>query len=253
MKIKTKRIAGKILIAVLIGVMTFAGIKLGCYFEEKERTEQAFQELSLLSDTDHREAEKKYEPEDAEKLAHYQKLHEQNPDFAGWIWIEGTNIDYPVMQSPENPEFYLDHGFDKEYSSYGVPFADAACDMKKSNNFIIYGHHMNNETMFHEITYYKDPDFLKNHPKIQFDTMDHCGEYEVIAAFCYDVENDCFRFNRHTDMSMNEFAEFIRCVHERELYNTGLTAVYGDQLLTLSTCDYVYSNGRFVVVAREVR
>ena len=137
-------------------------------------------------------------------------------------------------------------------SVYGVPFADAACRIGKSNNVILCGHHMTSETMFHEIVYYEDPDFFKDHRRIIFDTLESEGEYEVIAVFRFDTDHESFRFNRYIDMDMNEFAEFMKCVHERELYSTGLDAVYGNQLLTLSTCDYFYNNGRFVVVAKEV-
>jgi len=146
----------------------------------------------------------------------------------------------------------LDHDFNKEYSVYGVPFADAACKIGESNNVILYGHHMTSETMFHEITYYADPEFLKDHKRIIFDTLEAEGKYEVIAAFRFDTDHDSFRFNRYTDMDMTAFAEFVKCVHERELYSTGQDALFGEKLLTLSTCDYVYNNGRFVVVAKEV-
>ena len=252
MKTKKKKIIAIILTIVMAAVVVFSGIKLLQYFNEKHQVEEQFSSLSQMTDTDRKAEEDETEAEKS-RLEGYKKLHEQNSDFVGWIRIEGTNIDYPVMQSGmDDPEFYLDHGFDKEYSVYGVPFADAACTVGESNNVIIYGHHMTSETMFHEITYYADQQFLADHPKIKFDTMTSEGEYEVIAVFRFDTDHDSFRFNRYTDMDMTEIAQYIKCVHERELYSTGMDAVYGDQLLTLSTCDYAYNNGRFVVVAKEV-
>ena len=236
----------------MAGVVIFSGFKLLQYFEEKNQAEAQFTSLSRLADTDRNSVEEETQIKGS-RLKEYRKLYEQNPDFIGWLRIEGTNIDYPVMQSgKEDPEFYLDHDFNKAYSVYGVPFADTACRIGKSNNVIIYGHHMTSETMFHEIVYYEDPDFFKDHRRIIFDTLESEGEYEVIAVFRFDTDHESFRFNRYTDMDMTEYAEFMKCVHERELYNTGLDAVYGDQLLTLSTCDYFYNNGRFVVVAKEV-
>lgn len=252
MKRKRKKIAAVILLAVMAGLVIFSGIKLMQYFEEKEQVEEQFDSLSRMTDSYVYHVGDE-DPAGQNRREGYRKLYEKNHDFIGWIRIEGTNIDYPVMQSSaDNPEFYLDHDFNKEYSVYGVPFADAACRVGESNNMIIYGHHMTSETMFHEITYYTDPQFLAEHPKIIFDTLEEEGEYEVIAAFRFDTDHDSFRFNRYTDMDMTAFAEYMKCVHERELYNTGLSAVYGEQLLTLSTCDYAYENGRFVVVAKEV-
>ena len=244
-----------ILIIVMAGVILYCGIRLILCFQEKERVEEAFDRLSLMTDTDIKAGETEEERQAAEKerLEKYRKLYDLNHDFVGWIRIEGTNINYPVMQSLDDPEYYLDHDFDKEYCVYGVPFADAACEIGKSNNVILYGHRMSTDSMFHEILYYEDPEYREEHPLIQFDTLEKCGTYEVIAAFRYDVNHDPFRFNLYTDMDMETFAEYVRNVQERQLYSTGLTALYGDHLLTLSTCDYYYGNGRFVVVAREVK
>ena len=253
-KVKT-RIILIILIVLMAGITLYSGIRLILCLQEKERVEEAFDRLSLMTDTDVKDGETKEEKEASDKarLEKYRKLHELNSDFVGWIRIEGTNINYPVMQSVEDPEFYLDHDFDKEYCVYGVPFADAACEIGISNNIILYGHRMSTDSMFHEILYYEDPDYREEYPLIRFDTLEQCGTYEVIAAFRYDVNHDPFRFNLYTDMDMETFAEYIRCVQERQLYSTGLSALYGDRLLTLSTCDYYYGNGRFVVVAREVK
>lgn len=93
----------------------------------------------------------------------YAAVYEQNPDFAGWITIPGTNIDYPVMQSIDNPNFYLKHAFDGSYSSYGVPYAQENCDLKLSDNIILYGHHMNDGSMFADLCKYESEDFYREH------------------------------------------------------------------------------------------
>ena len=255
MKKKRKIIILAVFSAVLAGVAIFGGIKLVQCLQEKQRVEEAFERLSLMTNTDVNSEDAGKDEGDSEKarLEKYKKLHEMNSDFVGWIRIEDTNIDYPVMQSMEDPEFYLDHDFDKEYCVYGVPFADAACEIGTSNNIILYGHRMSTDSMFHEILYYEDPEYREKHPIIQFDTLEKCGKYEVIAAFRYDVNHDPFRFNLYTNMTMGTFADYMKSVQERQLYSTGLGALYGDHLLTLSTCDYYYGNGRFVVVAREVK
>ena len=83
-------------------------------------------------------------------LGIYFDLYEQNSDFMAWIKIEGTNINYPVMRSKNNPNYYLNHNFNKEYSRFGVPYMQEDCDMQ-SDNIVIYGHNMQNKSMFNEL------------------------------------------------------------------------------------------------------
>ena len=117
---------------------------------------------------------------------------------------------------------------------------------------MIYGHHMKNGSMFYDLDGYTDPEFCKEHPVIRFDTLSGFGKYEVIAVFRFNTERDKFRYDQGVNMTEEEYGQYIEQVHERELYSTGKTAQYGDQLLTLSTCEYTYRNGRLVVVARKV-
>ena len=182
----------------------------------------------------------------------YGVLYEQNNDFVGWIQIDGTNINYPVMQTPDNPDYYLKHSFEKTWSDYGVPYLDEACVIGQSNNLVIYGHHMSNGSMFCDLELYSDPVFCEEHPVIQFDTLTSFGEYEVIAVFRYNTNQETFRYDREVNMDEGRFSWFIEQVHARELFSTGKDASFGDQLLTLSTCEYTYKNGRLVVVARKV-
>ena len=110
-------------------------------------------------------------------------FYEQNPDFVGWISIDGTNINYPVMQTPGNPDFYLKHAFDKSYSDYGVPYVQENCDLEQSDNVVIYGHHMKNGSMFSDLCKYESEDFYQAHKNVHFDTLADFGEYEIVAAF----------------------------------------------------------------------
>ena len=191
--------------------------------------------------------------EDAAKAYEkYGALYEQNNDFVGWIQIDGTNINYPVMQTPDNPDYYLKHSFEKTWSDYGVPYLDEACVIGQSNNLVIYGHHMSNGSMFSDLELYSDPAFCMDHPVIRFDTLTSFGEYEVIAVFRYNTNQETFRYDREVNMDEGRFSWFIEQVHARELFSTGKDASFGDQLLTLSTCEYTYKNGRLVVVARKV-
>ena len=191
--------------------------------------------------------------EDAAKAYEkYGALYEQNNDFVGWIQIDGTNINYPVMQTPDNPDYYLKHSFEETWSDYGVPYLDEACVIGQSNNLVIYGHHMSNGSMFCDLELYSDPAFCMEHPVIRFDTLSSFGEYEVIAVFRYNTNQETFRYDREVNMDEGRFSWFIEQVHARELFSTGKDASFGDQMLTLSTCEYTYKNGRLVVVARKV-
>ena len=239
-------------LALMAGLWVYSTVRLFMYLDTKQKAMENLAELSLMTDVETDEDES-VEESINKQLEAYAQLKEQNSDFIGWITIEGTNIDYPVMQSVDDPEFYLDHDFDKNYSVYGIPFLDSNCGLGESNNLIVYGHHMTSETMFHEISYYKDQNFWKEHPLVQFNTVDEIAEYEVVSCFCWDTEGDSFRFNQYTDLDQNRFAEYMENVYQRQYYSTGLEAIYGDDLLTLVTCDYTYSNGRFVLVARKVK
>ncbi len=197
------------------------------------------------------------EPEEpVDDVAKYQVLYEQNQDLYGWICIDGTTVNYPVMHTPQSPEYYLRRGFDKKYSLSGVPFLDGDC-FTGDGNYIVYGHHMENGSMFAPIAQYAKEDFWREHPVIRFDTLEKAGEYEVMAAFYAKVykmdDENVFRYYNYTDLTDPAvFDEFISCVDAVKLYDTGVTAEYGDQLLTLITCSYHTKNGRFVVVAREI-
>lgn len=192
--------------------------------------------------------------EETNYISPYLSLKEQNEDFFGWLSSEGTSINYPVMHTPDDPEYYLRRAFDKSYSLSGVPFLDATC-FPGCGNYLIYGHNMSNGTMFASLLSYAKQEFWEKHPVIQFNTMEETGRYSVLAAFyseIYPEEVDGFRYYRYTDLrDVEDFDYYISQVKDAALYDTGVTAEYGDTLLTLSTCSYHTTNGRFVVVARK--
>ena len=194
------------------------------------------------------------QPEEAGPLPQYLELYEANPDFAGWLRLEGTKLDYPVMYTPDRPWYYLRRAFDGSYSVSGTPFLEED-GFPGCGNAIIYGHHMNNGTMFGAVSSYAKEDFWREHPEIRFDTRFEEGVYQVMAAFYVDVLPDTaepFPYYEYSDLREPErFQEYVELVEEAALYDTGVTARYGDELLTLSTCSYHTEDGRFVVVARR--
>ena len=184
-----------------------------------------------------------------EVLPQYRELFAENPDLAGWIQIEGTDLDYPVMFTPEEPEFYLRRDFYGNPSQSGVPFLDGNYQ-EEGNHALIYGHNMDNGTMFATLLSYRDPEFWEEHPTIRFDTLYETGEYEVVAAFYGEIlplgTEGSFPYYTYTDLrDPKAFSEYLAQVEEAALYETGVTAVFGDAILTLSTCSNQGENGRF--------
>lgn len=185
----------------------------------------------------------------------FKDLYLENNDIMGWIKIDDTKLDYPVMITPEEPEYYIHKNFSGEYSFDGTPFAGAGTDYKgPDNNMIIYGHHLVNNMMFSTLDDYESEEFYKQHRYITFDTLRQTGTYEVIGAFrtqVYPTSYTGFVFYNHLDMSKDEFDDYVSNVKSLTPYKTS-SSEYGDQLITLSTCAYHTSNGRFVVVAKRI-
>lgn len=190
-------------------------------------------------------------------LDHLREIHEMNEDIEAWITIGDTIIDYPIAFNPEEPEKYDRRNIYGEYSYYGTLYISQRCSLDpESQNLIIYGHNMNNGKMFSDLNDYEDEEFWKEHPIIQFWTRDGIRTYEVMAAF-YDRiyntwEKDVFRYYKFVDPETEEeFDEGIAQFKDKALYDTGVTAEYGDRLITLMTCSYHTEHGRFVLVAVE--
>ena len=232
------------LIAIIAGVLFMRE-----YFDSKN-SQKNFNELETLIVQHTEETEEKSEQEIAYEK--YKELLAKNNDFIGWIKIDGTNVNYPVMQTVDNPNFYLKHNFEKQYSDYGVPYLDEECFVDLTNNLVIYGHNMKNGTMFTDLVNYKDKAYWEEHQIINFDTMAEFREYQVMYAFAFDTDNETFCYNDYTDMTEEKFAEFMAECEKRMAYDTGIRAEYGDEILTLSTCEYTHENGRFVVVAKKI-
>ena len=193
------------------------------------------------------------QPEVLEKLA---ELYAENPDTAGWLSIDGTVLDYPVMYTPEEPEKYLRRDFYGKDFRGGVPFLEDACSIDpESDNLIIYGHNMKNGTMFRTLMSYTEEAFWKEHPQVEYATLNEARTYDILAVFydrVYYQYEDVFKFYKFIDAKdAEDYDRAIAYYKEHALYDTGITAEYGDRLLTLVTCSYHETNGRFVLVARE--
>lgn len=183
-------------------------------------------------------------------------LYLENADMVGWIQIEGTSIDYPVMQTPADPNYYLKHDFEKNYTDYGCPFMQADCDaLAPSDNLIIYGHNMKDGSMFADLARYRSKDFWQAHKTVWFDTELGSRAYEIFAVVHTTVQADAadaFPFYLFVNAaSPEDFADYVSSCQALALYDTGIFAEYGDKLLTLSTCDNITDDGRLLVIANQ--
>lgn len=273
-KKKRTKILYTVCMIVLLCIFVGCGLYLAFYYWQSKKSEDRVDELKALiieDDSDESEPDTGYEgtPTDAKPKTEYveidgvlvqkkfEQLYTENHDFIGWLTIDDMVIDYPVMQSMYDEEFYLHKDFDKKYSNAGTLFIDTSSDVREpSDNLIIYGHHMQTGKMFGELESYAKQSFYEEHKYISFDTIYGDGTYEVIAAFytkIYEREYTGFKYYQFFDAENEaEFNSFVSNCKDLTGYEIPATAVYGDKLITLSTCAYHTDNGRFVVVAKKI-
>lgn len=187
----------------------------------------------------------------------YQDSFLANADMAAWLKIEGTNIDYPVMWTPRDENYYLYRGFEGKNDKNGSLILDTDSSLDPlTTNLIIHGHNMRSGAMFGTLTDYEKQDFAKEHNIITLHTKDRERRYEVIAVFrsqVYRKTDQVFKFYKFFQAdTQEEFDDFYENIKALSLYDTGVTAEFGDNFITLSTCVYHVEQGRFVVVAKEI-
>lgn len=190
-----------------------------------------------------------------EMLPYMRELYEQNPDIVGYIHIDDTNIDGPVLYT-EGEDYYLYRGFDRQDHIEGCLFVDKHNKVEpRDANLIIHGHNMENGHMFHDLLKYDSEEYYEEHKIIRFDSLYEMAEYEIVAAFISQVyyeTDEVFKFYKEYDFkNESEFEYFMDNIQELSLYDTGVDAKFGDEFITLSTCEYTREDGRMVVVARK--
>ncbi len=188
-------------------------------------------------------------------LPEFAELYTMNPDLVGWLTVPGTVIDYPVMQTPSHPNYYLNRNFDEQYSARGCIYAQENCDVTApSDNIVLYGHRMRDGSMFARLDNYMEKSFYEENPYIFFDTLDSLHTYKVLAVFLTTASvGEGFTYHTFVNADSEEsFDRFVSSCKRLALYDTGVEAQYGDKLITLSTCEYSQTNGRLVIVAKRI-
>lgn len=193
-----------------------------------------------------------------EVLPEYTAILQENSDFAGWICIEGTQIDYPVMITRDDPDYYLNHNFEKAEDINGTLFVDARTNLAyRSTNIIIYGHNMKSGQMFGGLKKYLNEDYWQSHKQIAFDTIYEKGTYEIFAVCLAQVhyqDEDTFRYYDFVEADTEEaYQEFLQNISQLSVFMDGELPEYGEKLLTLSTCNNYVEDGRLFLVAKQCK
>lgn len=264
------------LVVFLVGLIIFCGFKISKKFIADAKNKSDYNDIQSLKDNVEGptlprptipdapiiipdEPEDETQPTEpiveSDILLEYRALYELNNDMVGWLEIEGTSINYPVVQTPDSPNFYLRRDFYKQSATCGTIYAREVCDVNKpSTNVTLYGHNMRNGTMFADLHLYEDKSFWDEHRYVYFDTLTEKHVYEIFAVFITTADL-AQGFSYHLFSDTKDAAKFYRFVDNCKgisLYDTGITPSYGEKLLTLSTCDKSIEDGRFVVVCRRL-
>lgn len=281
-KKRTNRIIYYALLVLFIGIFVVSAAYLILYFAESHAQQEDYNNLASIVEsiqnaqtqaseptdppqtTDPVESTDSTEPietepivtEPPEILPEYVDLHNVNNHMVGWIKVAGTKINYPVVQTgPENKDYYLNHDFYGRARGCGAIYADEKCDVfGPSDNIILYGHHMKDMSMFAGLDYYKQQSFWQDHQTFTFDTLYEHHTYQVFAVFTTSgYAGVGYPYHYFVNAGSEEtFDDFISDIKGMAMYETGVSAEYGDKLLCLSTCEYSQDNGRFVVVAKRI-
>ena len=209
---------------LLSAVAVLSGVKIYSELREQQKEKEDFAVVSQIAEPTVTTAQTESEPaEQSAAERNIQALIAENSDCIGWLSIDGTNISYPVMHTPSEPQKYLRRNFYGRYSQSGVPFLDGRCNLQ-STNLIIYGHNMKNGTMFSNLKKYVDRDFLNAHRTVKFETADGIRYFTVTEVLRTDI----------TDAWYDRIA-----------------AEDGSRYLVLSTCYGSGKDGRLLIIAAE--
>ena len=241
-----RKIVYTIITILLIGLVLISSYLIFKEKKQNEKQENTFEDLIEI-------VEENIENQEDRKID-INKLYEENKDIVGWLKIDNTTINYPIMQNINDPNYYLRRDFYKNYSSYGTPYMAKQCNLN-SDNIVIYGHHMKNNKMFGELEKYKSKDFYNNHKIITFTTLEKEYSYEIFAVFKTTVyTKNTFRYYENINFENKKmYNDFINICKDKSLYQTGIEIKDKEKLITLSTCEYSNKNSRLVIVARKIK
>ncbi len=249
----------KLLITCSIFLLLYSMASLGAYLFDDYRLKAQINELKQLVETwtpaPLTDMQSNSVDSKSVILPEFKDLILQNRNIVGWLKIDGTQVDYPVMQNKDDPEYYLNHDFHGKENKNGLPFLDTRFDIYEPDILLIHGHNMRSGLIFGELMQYKKENYYKEHPIIEFNTLYEKGSYEIMSVILskvYRKEDDVFKYYQFTGANtQTEFDSYVQNIKRLALYDTGINAQFGDQLIILSTCESSTENGRLAVVARK--
>ena len=279
---KLSRVIYIVVLVLLIGVFLFSAGSLAIYYWESSQSQQTYNQLqeikgdytrpplqtdpvtdSTVVSTGSTEPRNPYvtvtDPEtgkEVELLPQFAELYQLNNDLVGWISVPGTDIDYPVVQRKETIDYYLRRDYYGKYDSHGCIYVREVCDVNTpSDNVTIYGHRMKDNTMFGQLARYEKKSYWQENQYIYFDTLTEFHTYQIISVFTTTASvGEGFQYHLFVDaLAPEDMQKYLANCKANAIYDTGLTAEYGDKLITLSTCEYTHENGRLVIVAKRIQ
>lgn len=244
-----------IILSVLFSIIfVVCGVLLTIYYVRGYRERKALEELKIQTgiSVQNQNSNFEYDKNIKSELLHLQLLKTSNYDLIGWIKINDTKINYPVMQTLSDPQYYLHYDFNKRYSKSGLPFLDAQCNLENSKNLIIHGHNMKDGSIFAGLMKYTNKDFYEQYKFIFFYTLKEKLNYEVVSVFHIQTANAKIR-SVYNNMDSGNVKENLRLIKSLSIYDTGIQLKSDDKFLMLSTCSYNRPNERLVIFARQIK
>ena len=256
-KTKIKKVSKKLFAFIVIAICSIILVAVYWFLFMKPSMENAKESKSISDIINKVIIERTGENNDKTDMQlKVTELQKSYSNVVAWIKIDGTNINYPVMQTTDN-SYYLTHSYNNDISRLGSIYMNKNADVNlPSTNFVVYGHNITTGVMFNEILNYQKKSYYNEHKIIRFVTPNSDKKYEIVSVFksriFYENETNAFRYYSFINTtSEEEYNEFVSRAKQSSIYDTGINAKYGDQLLTLITCEYSNDNGRMVVIARE--
>ena len=270
---KISNVLYRLLILILVAVFLISGSFVARYIIDALQQKREYDALAAMVEYSRAEALLQTEPSPAPTepdpeqpadptdppapteptiLPEYASLYEENTDLIGWMRIDGTPINYPVMQTPDRLDYYLKRNFSREPNAHGCLYVREACDVfTPSDNVTIYGHHMKDGSMFTGLDKFRKQSFWEEYHTIDFDTLYERHAYTVFAVFTTTASvGEGFAYHLFDNAADEaEFDDFVATCKSLSFYDTGITPKYGDKMICLSTCEYSQLNGRLVVMA----
>lgn len=235
---KARRIAEDIIIVCLACILVYSGWKVYSISHEYRVNKEIYDNIADIA-----------LPEGYDGEVDFDSLREVNPDIVGWIYYEGTKINYPIVQGDDN-DYYLRIAFDNTWVISGTLFVDAITEAPfEQFNTIVYGHHMKDGSMFGDLKNLKDESYCKEHPQFELITPDQKYHLKICAFLNQPADSKIYTTNFHSKSSKKEYIDLIKSL---AMYTTDEKMTTDSKLVILSTCAYEYQNARYMVIGKLV-